>query len=174
MAQSIRICYIENGKAVPCKYPDKECNQKCPEWEKRNKFLDSLPTEPSEPSKPSKPTETEEEEKTIEERVKILETTVDNIIGLAYCDGAYQAGKCPHPNTRPCIYKGKTCKHLIFTVPWFTRKTQPPEKTYKEAIKKLIMTQATEGEIIDRMNQLYGVEARQTLDLIEEIREEEQ
>jgi len=104
----IKICYMdENGKAVPCTHPEKECGPQCPEWKKHKALQDRLP-EPTEPAKPAKqaepepaePEPTQEEPKTLEKRVQDLETAVDNIIGLAYCNRGN--AKCPN---RPCIYK---------------------------------------------------------------------
>ena len=158
----IKICYMdENGKAVPCTHPEKECGPQCPEWKKHKALQDRLP----EPAKPAQEQEEPKTPKTLEKRVQDLETAVDNIIGLAYCNRGN--AKCPN---RPCIYKGKACKHLVLYVPWFKR-GQTREQQYEEIIKNIIQSrggQTTEADIINEMAQ-YQLSAEETIKLIKNL-----
>lgn len=128
---SVVICYVENGKAAPCKHQGRACNPNCPEWEKRQDFLEQIP-KPEQPQ-PEPPIQTatttprdfgSKPQPEPENRIRIIEEIIDQMIELLYCDGAYAAGKCPNPETRPCIHGGKACKHLILTIPYFTRKKE--------------------------------------------------
>lgn len=142
---SITVCYLngDRKKAVLCKHPERICDANCPEWHNRKGIERFEPT-----AGPAEATETEEIEleqfladwkksieallQTNEEKIKAMvegakkdvnrcESAIDKLIGLTCCNGGYAQGKCPDPQTRPCIVEGKVCRYLLLTVPYFQR-----------------------------------------------------
>jgi len=131
---SMKICYMngERKKAVACKHPDRTCDPKCPEWQNRKTLLSEvgmpIPAQTTEAPEP-KPGLAESPQaqaliarlETEAKKIERCETAIDSLIGIICCNGGYSAGKCPDPNTRPCIVEGKPCKYLLLTVPYFQR-----------------------------------------------------